>query len=119
MIKDEKEFLSVAMKAYDNPSCVDITEFESDLRKIQYCKKLLRKFHTNDDPNFRLLLNNLIVFYNLFGTAGTDLLMYKVKEDGLRSILIPFVVFLGHANDHVLDLPINIDKEVVELLRHL
>jgi hypothetical protein len=119
MIKDEKEFLAVAMKAYDNPSCVDVTEFESDLRKIQYCKKLLRKFHTNEDPNFRLLLNNLIVFYNLFGSAGTELLLYKVKEEALRQILIPFVIYLGHATDQLLDMTINIDKEVVELLRQL
>jgi hypothetical protein len=119
MIKDEKEFLAVAMRAYENPSCVDVTEFESDLRKIQYCKKLLRKFHTNDDPNFRLLLNNLIVFYNLFGSAGTELLLYKVKEDSLREILVPFIVYLGHVTDRVLDLPINIDQDVVELLRQL
>jgi hypothetical protein len=115
-IKDEKEFLAIAMKAYDNPSCVDITEFESDLRKIQYCKKLLRKYHTDGEPTFRLLLNNLIIFYNLFGTPGTDMLLYKIKEEELRQILIPIVMYLGHANESLLSLSINIDESIIDLL---
>jgi hypothetical protein len=116
MIKDEKEFLSVAMKAYDNPSCVDIVEFESDLRKIQYCKKLLRKYSPDDEVTFRLLMNNLIIFYNLFGKSGTDMLLYKVKEEKLRSILVPLIMYLGHANDSLLDLSINIEESIVDFL---
>jgi hypothetical protein len=84
MIKDDKEFLAVAMKAYENPSCVDIEEF-----------------------------------YNLFGSAGTNLLLYKIKEVDLRTILIPFILYLGHANEDVLDMDVNIDEEIVEILRSL
>jgi hypothetical protein len=116
MIKDEKEFLSVAMKAYDNPSCVDIVEFESDLRKIQYCKKLARKYEPNDEATFRLLLNNLIIFYNLFGKAGTDMLLYKIKEESLRSVLAPMIMYLGHANDALLALDINIEESILDFL---
>jgi len=118
MIKDEKEFLAVAMHSYDNPSCVDISEFESDLRKIQYCKKLLRKFNSSDNT-FQLLLNNLVVFYNLFGAAGTSLLLYKIREDNLRSILVPFILYLGRETEDVLKMDVNIDDETVRLLREL
>jgi hypothetical protein len=116
MIRDEKEFLAVAMKAYDNPSCVDIAEFESDLRKIQYCKKLARKYTANDEGTFRLLLNNLIIFYNLFGKAGTDMLLFKVKEEKLRAVIAPLIMYLGHANSTLLALDINIDESIVEFL---
>jgi hypothetical protein len=116
LIKDEKEFLAVAMKAYDNPSCVDITEFESDLRKIQYCKKLARKYTEDDEGTFRLLLNNLIIFFNLFGKAGTDMLLYKVKEEKLRSVIAPLIMYLGHANNALLDLDINIEESILDFL---
>jgi hypothetical protein len=116
MIRDEKDFLAVAMKAYDNPSCVDIAEFESDLRKIQYCKKLLRKYKPSDGDTFRLLMNNLIIFYNLFGKIGTDMLLYKIKEESMLAVLAPLIMYLGHANESLLRLNINIDESVLEFL---
>jgi hypothetical protein len=95
-------------------SCV---EFESN-RPSQdpVLQEAGAQVHPNDEGTFRLLLNNLIIFFNLFGKAGTDMLLYKVKEEKLRGVIAPLIMYLGHANDALLRLDINIDESIIELL---
>lgn len=119
MIQTDKDFLSLAMKSYDNPSCVSIAEFESDIRKIQYCKKLIRKIQLKEEVNLRILVNTLVVFFNLFGIAGTDLLIWKIKEKELLEVLFPILASLGWVNDHLLEMSLNIDETITKRLREL
>lgn len=96
MIKDDFDFLRVAMSSYDNPSCVDVNEFDADVRRISGTKRLVTKFLKEDNVNFRILLNSFIVLYNIFGERANDLLIYKYqKDDEALSCLIPIVSFLG------------------------
>ena len=41
---NEKNFLLYAMKEYNNPQCVDVDEFNDDLKKIKYIKRLLNQY---------------------------------------------------------------------------
>ena len=41
---NEKNFLSFAMKMYDNPNCKGLEEFEEDLSRVKYVKRLLNKY---------------------------------------------------------------------------
>ena len=79
---NEKNFLLYAMKEYNNPQCVDVDEFNDDLKKIKYIKRLLNQYISEGILKERLLLNHIIVFFNVFTTkAATRILFYKMEEE--------------------------------------
>ena len=100
MITNDSEFLRVAMSSYDNPSCVDIKEFEQDIRRISHSKRLVTKYNEGNSVNFRVLLNSFIVIYNIFGNRANDLLIYKYQNDQIAlSVIIPILSFLGRLDN--------------------
>ena len=71
-----------AIHNYDNPQCEGEKEFQDDLKRFKYIKRLLRKYHDTDVLKERLLLNHIIVLKNVFGPeASTTLLLYKIQSD--------------------------------------
>ena len=46
---NESNFLLYAMHHYDNPQCHSLEEFEEDLKKILYLKKLLSRYKNNGE----------------------------------------------------------------------
>ena len=46
---DNDNFLLYAAKHYDNPQCETIEEFNNDLKRINYIKKLLNKLKPKND----------------------------------------------------------------------
>ena len=91
---DESNFLLYAAKHYDNPQCYDTVEFYDDLKRFKYIKRLLNRYLDENDLKERLILNHIIVLYNVFGPeAPTKMLFLKCK--GLEHLLKPFLVFLN------------------------
>ena len=91
---NEKNFLLYAMKEYNNPQCTEIEEFNDDLKKIKYIKRLLNQYVSEGVLKERLLLNHIIVFYNVFPpAAATRILFFKIEEK-FWPILKPFLFYL-------------------------
>ena len=91
---NEKNFLLYAMKEYNNPQCTEIEEFNDDLKKIKYIKRLLNQYVSEGVLKERLLLNHIIVFYNVFPpAAATRILFFKIEER-FWPILKPFLFYL-------------------------
>jgi len=91
---NEKNFLLYAMKEYNNPQCTEVEEFNDDLKKIKYIKRLLNQYVSEGVLKERLLLNHIIVFYNVFPpAAATRILFFKIEEK-FWSILKPFLFYL-------------------------
>lgn len=91
----EENFLLYAIKHYDNPACKGMTEFQDDLKRFRYIKRLFRKYTAGGGLKERLILNHLVVLYNLFGIeATTHMLFYKI-EKRYWSQLKTFLVFLN------------------------
>ena len=91
---NEKNFLLYAMKEYNNPQCTEVEEFNDDLKKIKYIKRLLNQYVSEGVLKERLLLNHIIVFYNVFPpAAATRILFFKIEER-FWSILKPFLFYL-------------------------
>lgn len=94
----EKNYVRYAMKNYDNPSG-GIEEFEEDMARIVYLKRLFRKYHNSGILRERLVLNHIITFYNVFGVeVATRLLFFRIESD-LHYILRTFLVFLNYLPD--------------------
>ena len=97
MIDDlnDETFMIYAIKAYDKPNCV-MSEFYEDLKRINYVKRLFIKYHKSKEIKERLIINHLIVLYNVFGaTAATRILFYKIDQK-YYSILKTFLIFLNY-----------------------
>ena len=69
------------MQHYDNPQCVEVEEFNDDLRRIKYIKRLFNQYDIDGVLKERLILNHIIVFFNVFQTrAATRILFFKIEE---------------------------------------
>ena len=82
------------MKYYMNNQCTSVEEFNEDLNKIKYVKRLFNRFLETGELRTNLIMNHLIVIYNVFETeAATRMLFFKV-EKRFYSILKPFLLFM-------------------------
>ena len=90
---NESNFLVYAMHHYDNPQCHSLQEFEEDIKKFLYLKKLLSRYKNYDELRERLILNHIIVLYNIFGEAATRMLFYKIDKS-CWDVLVTFLVYL-------------------------
>ena len=97
----EENFLMFAMREYNNMQCTDIEEFYDDLKKIKYIKRLFNSYRNSGQLKERLILNHLIIFYNVFTLqAGTRILFYKIEKD-FWPMLKTFLVYLDRMPDKI------------------
>ena len=90
---NEENFLIFAIKNYENPQAVTREDFDKDLSRFRYIKRLLKRYKTGGDLKVHLLINHFIILYNIFGEATTPMLFYKIDKS-LWSAIKTFVVFL-------------------------
>lgn len=91
----EDTFFMYAIKHYDNPACKGLSEFNEDMKKFKYLKRLLGRYHAGKGLKDRLILNHIIVINNLFGPeASVKMLFYKVDRKHW-SALKTFLIFLN------------------------
>ena len=121
----EKNFLLYAMQHYNNPQCVEVEEFNDDLKRIKYIKRLFNQYAIEGVLKERLLLNHVIVFYNVFSVeAATRILFYKLEEE-FWPMLKTFLFYLNFLPDTIesingrtiLTTEIPMDQGIVDSLR--
>ena len=125
---DMSNFLLYAAKHYDNPQCFDTIEFYEDLKRFKYIKRLLNRYVEDGDLKERLILNHIVVLFNLFGVYPSIRMLF-LKCEGMESLLIPFLIALnnlperveniGIENKTILTSDINLDQNVVNILRNI
>jgi hypothetical protein len=116
---NDEVFFQFAMDNYKNPSCLDHGEFEEDLNRIKYIKRLFGRYQTSGELKERLILNHIIIFYNVFDIdAATKMLFYKM-EDRFKPLLKTFLVYLNYLpkNDEYTRIPM--DTKVIGILRRI
>ncbi len=114
-----KNFSAYAMKHYDDPQCEDMEDFQEDLRRFRYLKRLLFRYHESGELRERLLLNHLICLFNVFGHEPCmRMLKFKIKEDRYWSSIKTLLLYLDYiTQDFEPELPI--DDVVAQRLREL
>lgn len=109
MIFDEltkDNWIMFAIKHYDNPTSVTYEDFEEDLNRFKYIKRLLRRYETTGELKTHLILNHIILMYNVFDDAATPLLFFKI-EATYWPVLKAFLLFLNR-------LPETLNSEIDE-----
>lgn len=117
MIRDNSEFLDRAMKSYTSRA-ITIADFENDLNSYITIKKCARRT-VSDISKLRLLVNHVVIYYNIFGKTATDLLIYKIPEHDLLGVIIPIILYLGMSNTDVEKLNVSLNINIVKCLMEL
>ena len=91
---NESNYMLFAIKFYDNPQSVTKDDFESDLKRIRYVKRLLKRYKNTGELKVHLILNHLIILFNVFNEAAVPLLFYNLEED-LWPAIKSFLIFLN------------------------
>jgi hypothetical protein len=119
----EDNFLTYAMHHYDNSQCYSLEEFNDDLKRFLYLKKLFNRYHNECDLKENLILNHLVVIYNIFGDHATNMLFFKIEKEYWR-YLTTFLVFLDRMPE---ELPhykiklaeVKLDEYIIQSLRKI
>ena len=122
----DENIMLYAAKAYDRPNCI-MSEFTEDMKRLNYLKRLFRRYHKHCEMRERLILNHIVVLYNIFGPeVTTRILFYNAnKED--YSILKTYLLFLnlmpervwGINGKDIISSDIPVDMKIAEVLRNL
>ena len=91
---NENNYLLFAIKFYDNPHAVTKDDFEDDLKRIKYIKRLLKRYKNTGELKTHLILNHLTVLFNVFNDAAVPLLFYNLERD-LWTYIKSFLIFLN------------------------
>ena len=120
---NEDNFMLYAAKAYTSPHCI-MSEFEGDIKRTKYLKRLFRRYKVTKSLKERLILNHIILLNNVFGTEATArILFYKIDErdyDLLKTFLSYLNIMpdsihgIGGKNIYNCDIPLNDD--IAEIL---
>jgi hypothetical protein len=120
---NDNNVLVYAMHHYDNPQCHSLDEFDDDLKKFLYLKKLISRYKKDGELRERLILNHIIVLYNVFGDATTNLLFYKIDQS-CWDILVTFLVYLERMPEELPNYSIRLsdiklDERIISSLRQI
>lgn len=123
---NESTFMMYAIKAYDTQNCI-MAEFEEDLKRLKYIKRLIKRYRASGELRERLILNHIIILSNVFGVeASVRLLFFKMDKSDYPT-LKTFLLFLNYMPNvvkgingmDILSSSITIDLNVGRILRSL
>jgi hypothetical protein len=113
-----------AMKAYDKPNCI-MSEFKEDMKRFNYLKRLFKRYRKLGELREQLVLNHLVVLYNVFGPeVATKLLFFQMSKDDY-SALKTYLLFLscmpekvkGIKGHDIISSEISVDMTIADILR--
>ena len=96
---NENNYILFAIKYYENPQSVTMEDFESDLKRIRYVKRLLKRYKNTGELKTHLILNHLIILFNVFNDAAVPLLFYNLEKELWPSIK-SFLLFLNRLQEY-------------------
>lgn len=122
----EDNFLLYAAKNYQSVYYLQ-HEFEEDLNRIKYLKRIFKKYKTDNDLKLQLTLNHIILLNNSFSAEPTVRILFFKIEEIYYPILKTFFVYLNIMPDvvkgingkNIISSDIVLDMQIVQLLREI
>jgi hypothetical protein len=99
---NKDNYLLFAIKYYDNPQSLTKEDFENDLKRFKYIKRLLNRYKNTkniDDLKVHLILNHLIILFNVFNDAAVPMLFYNLDQFHWP-IIKSFLIFLNRLPEY-------------------
>ena len=115
---NDENFLLFASKHYDNPQGITYEDFLEDLKRFKYIKRLCNRYIENNTLSERLLLNHLVIVFNVFGIEPAKRILELKLDEEHWPIIKPFLVYLKYIrNEEYTNISMN--KFVIEALRKI
>jgi len=117
-------FMIYAIRAYDRPEFIK-SEFKEDMKRFNYLKRLFCRYRKTKEVRERLIINHIIVIYNVFGVeVATRMLFYKIHKDDYPA-LKTYLLFLNYMPEvvkgikghNILSTDISVDMTIADVLR--
>ena len=123
---NDDNFLIYAMKSYTSPHCI-MSEFEGDIKRTKYLKRLFRRYKITKSLKERLIMNHIILLNNVFGPEATARILFYKTDERDYDILKTFLDYLDIMPDFVygingktiLSSELPLDMNVAEILRNI
>ena len=120
---NDDNYLVYALKHYNSPECSGMDDFEEDMKRFKYLKRLFRRYERTSVLNDRLILNHLIVLYNVLDQCNT----FTIFQDRQTTLVYveDFLVFLNRmpmesiVTGGVKGDDIQLDYEIINILRKI
>jgi hypothetical protein len=102
-----------------------MSEFKEDMKRFNYLKRLFKRYRKVGELREQLVLNHLVVIYNVFGPeVAARLLFFKMAKDDF-SALKTYLLFLscmpervkGIKGQDIISSEIPVDMTIAEVLR--
>lgn len=124
---DDSNFFLYAARNYSNP-CVDEQEFLEDLNRIKNLRRLFGRYEKHGELKERLIINHLMVLYNVFEhRALTRMLAFKLFDQ--LHILKPFLMLMNYWPERIENIgtesitivssDVIMDMRIIEVLRKI
>jgi hypothetical protein len=114
------------VKAYDKPNCI-MSEFKDDMKRFNYLKRLFLRYRKINELREQLVINHLVVLYNVFGPEVTSrMLFFKMSKDDYPA-LKTYLLFLnimpekirGIKGHDIISSDIPVDNRIADILREI
>lgn len=123
---NEENFMMYAAKCYTSPHCI-MSEFEGDIKRTKYLKRLFRRYKVTKSLKERLILNHIILLNNVFGPEATARILFYKTDERDYDILKTFLDYLDIMPDFVYGIggktivssELPLDMNVAEILRNI
>jgi hypothetical protein len=124
-LNDDNVFL-YAVKSYEKPNCI-MSEFDEDFKRFSYIKRLLNRHRKYGEVKERLMLNHLVVLYNVFGIESCTRLLFYFVDEIDYSALKTYLIFLNYMpkivkginNNDIHSADIILDQTIITALRNI
>ena len=95
---NDDNYVLFAIKHYENPHAATMEDFEEDLKRFKYIKRLMKKYVVSGELKQHLILNHMIICFNVFGEGAIPLFFYKIDKE-YWSLIKTFLQFLNRIPD--------------------
>lgn len=87
----QENWQQFAWRHYENPHVDGEREFEEDIKRFKYLKRLFKKYYESGVLKERLILNHIIILQNVFGVeAASTLLLFKIEQPYWPTLIVFF-----------------------------
>ncbi len=123
---NEENFMMYAMKCYSSPNCI-MSEFEGDIKRTKYLKRLFRRYKVTKTLKERLIINHIILLNNVFGPEVSARILFYRIDDRDYDILKTFLLYLNTLPEIIRGIngktirtsEIPVDLNIAEILRKI
>jgi hypothetical protein len=103
----------VCAKYYDS---LDVDSFNEDISRMYMLKKLFNRYVSSGELNEKLVLNHIIILFNMFGVNTIEFLYFVLMENQYP-ILNSFLIYLDRLPEEYYIYGVNVP--ITQLLEKL